>query len=342
MSELRHERDIVERELEALLMQVFRFELDAGGQPGTARGVFLEELNISQLYVGIFWRKLGRYTELEFREARRLGKPCLLYVRDVESEAEREPALREFLAEVDHPEAGVTARRFNHSDDLARGIRADVLRWLTRLALLGYGKTAVVEALALYRRDVHRLLRARIADQLTQARASLERTPESKPLGRRYLAYRAFWVRLGLVVVGATCISLLAAALLVFATRTTSLLLAIPSFLAGALVAIASLGLWLLAVLPRVAQLVRRSRLVQGVFGARTTFVIHWIDLDGKVRSSNAIGCAVEGIAANAPAWFVLDSSDDEALAVRPVGPGPSAEFAYAAVSAGDEATGAI
>src|SRR5437016_5655164 len=84
----------------------------SGSPPDASERAFVEGVRISDVYLGLLGERYGRTTssgqsatEIEFWEARRLGKPTVLFVR----EGRKEPAQEAFLSRVgderaaDHP-----------------------------------------------------------------------------------------------------------------------------------------------------------------------------------------------------------------------------------------------
>jgi hypothetical protein len=79
----------------------------------------------------IFWKRYPKVTTQEFKEARTLGKPCLVYVR--EKDASRDPELDTFLkAEVYDLAKGVSYDYFDSAVKLGQRIADDVMSWLVR------------------------------------------------------------------------------------------------------------------------------------------------------------------------------------------------------------------
>lgn len=79
MAELAPERKVVQAALDALEVDAWVFEQDAGARPKTIQEIYLEEVETADIYIGIFWRGYGSYTIEEFEHAQKLDKPCLIY-----------------------------------------------------------------------------------------------------------------------------------------------------------------------------------------------------------------------------------------------------------------------
>lgn len=132
IEELAPERAAVRTVLEAEGVLTWAFESDAGARPGSARQTYLEELAVSDVYVGIFWKGYGAYTVDEFDVARANELPRLVYEKTTES-ADREPKLQAFLDEAGDVERGVTIRRFATPTELGVLVAHDIHRLRTEL-----------------------------------------------------------------------------------------------------------------------------------------------------------------------------------------------------------------
>lgn len=86
MQELAAERTEAKGSLDELQIDVWAFEDDAGARPQSIQKTFLDEIQRSDLFIGIFWNSYGQHTINEFEHARSLGKPCLIYEKRSEAE----------------------------------------------------------------------------------------------------------------------------------------------------------------------------------------------------------------------------------------------------------------
>ena len=132
MEELAPERAAVRAALEAEGVLAWAFEADAGARPGSARQTYLEELAVSDVYVGIFWKGYGAYTVDEFDAAGASELPRLVYEKTTEA-ADREPKLQAFLDEVGDVERGATIRRFATPSELGELVAGDIRRLRSEL-----------------------------------------------------------------------------------------------------------------------------------------------------------------------------------------------------------------
>jgi NACHT-associated inactive Restriction Endonuclease 1/NACHT domain/Pentapeptide repeats (8 copies)/Domain of unknown function (DUF4062)/WD domain, G-beta repeat len=131
MTELRDVRDVVKETLERRGISAFVYENDAGAQPETVVETSLRELRDADVCAAIFWKHYPKVTTQEFKEARSLGKPCLVYIRD--KDASREPDLDTFLStEVYDLAKGVSYDYFESAVKLGQRIADDVMSWLVR------------------------------------------------------------------------------------------------------------------------------------------------------------------------------------------------------------------
>ncbi len=110
------------------------WEKDAGARPEPIRSTYLKEVEACDIYIGLFWQGYGQYTIDEYRHARALKKPCLVYQKDFDIHP-RDPQLTSFLHEinqVENPE-GLTVWSFrNHEtpEQMAQKIQDDVMHLL--------------------------------------------------------------------------------------------------------------------------------------------------------------------------------------------------------------------
>src|SRR5438067_13564319 len=88
MNELAEERYAVQAALREYRM--FGWLWEDQGNRATAEPVrsrFLQQVEICDIYIGLFWLGYGRYTIEEFEYAHKeKHKPCLLYIKDVNTQ----------------------------------------------------------------------------------------------------------------------------------------------------------------------------------------------------------------------------------------------------------------
>ena len=78
MTELRDVREIVDKALEEHGLDAVIYETDVGARPETVRETSLSEVRNSDVFAGLFWREHPSVTVEEYKEARRLDKPCFV------------------------------------------------------------------------------------------------------------------------------------------------------------------------------------------------------------------------------------------------------------------------
>ena len=130
MSELQNERHAVRETLENLKIASFVYEHDAGARPVSVEETYLGELQNSDLYLGIFWKKYGKYTIDEYNKAKEFGKPCLIYRKESESSS-RDPKLQLFLDTIGAVQGEVAPCFFHDGEELPDRIQEDVMQLLT-------------------------------------------------------------------------------------------------------------------------------------------------------------------------------------------------------------------
>jgi len=132
MQELAPERQAVRAALDALKVDAWVFEHDAGAQPVSIEKAFLEEVEAADLYIGLFWKGYGDYTIEEYEHARKLGKDCLIYEKRAALNGQRDSRLQAFLDRLGNVETGLTIKWFDDPLQLSEAIKYDVARWQAR------------------------------------------------------------------------------------------------------------------------------------------------------------------------------------------------------------------
>jgi DNA polymerase III delta prime subunit len=131
MQELAPERQALKAALDALKVDAWVFEQDAGARPVSIEKAFLEEVEAADLYIGLFWKGYGDYTIEEYEHARKRGKDCLIYEKRAALNGDRDPRLQEFLDRLGNVEKGLTIKWFDDPLQLSEAIKDDVARWQT-------------------------------------------------------------------------------------------------------------------------------------------------------------------------------------------------------------------
>jgi hypothetical protein len=165
MLELYDVREFVARNLIERGIDAWIHEARAGARPESVIETSLRETEIADIYVGLFWRKYGEVTVQEYRHARKLGRPCFIYVRD--QHCQRDQRLAEFLrSEVYDPHRGVNYDFFDSAVRLGQQVAEDIMAWLVRRhreMIVEIERTRIAqEELARLRAEVEQL---RTADQ---------------------------------------------------------------------------------------------------------------------------------------------------------------------------------
>jgi len=141
IEDLRREREAVEKALRRMQDVFFAGMEYFGSRPETPMETSLDEVDRSDIYVGIFAQRYGSgITEAEYRRARKKGIPLLIYFKD--DSAPVEPHHREIDPErIARLEALKQELKDSHSissftspDDLATKVLADLHREIGALA----------------------------------------------------------------------------------------------------------------------------------------------------------------------------------------------------------------
>ena len=233
------------------------------------------------------------------RKARRLGKPCFIYVRQT-TVAEQEPELVALLLELDHPRTGLVIRRFEDNEQLAAGVRDDVLRWLRALALESLDGTSGGAAPTarsgggreLYLADLCRLLQRRVEVGLEQAWREVDEVHD-RPSGRLQLFVPWVWWRVCAAAAAGIGVVLLSLLLADFfgledyqrGDRSSSYFIGIPLTLAVTGFVLGGVSF----AVTKIATLFRRSRFSFGFVGRKESwlfgsFELTLLELDGTER----------------------------------------------------------
>jgi Domain of unknown function (DUF4062) len=134
--DLQPERKAVEVALQRLRETKFVGMEYFGSRDENTHHTFLDEVNRSQVYVGIFGGRYGSgITEAEYRRAREQNLTCFIYFKDeakiptegLEADSEKAAHLVALKEEVCHLH---TITTFTTPDDLAAKVTTDLHRWL--------------------------------------------------------------------------------------------------------------------------------------------------------------------------------------------------------------------
>lgn len=158
MEELGQERLIVKRALEELHVDAFVYEEDQGARPESIRTSYLSELEVADVYIGIFWKKLGESTKEEYERATELGMDCLIYEKRLDVETGRDKVLQNFLSELGDLDSGRTIRWFNTIEDLESFVQQDLASWQTRIVRKKHAHREVINLSLAEKRDRNALL----------------------------------------------------------------------------------------------------------------------------------------------------------------------------------------
>ncbi len=134
MHELASERAAINELLPTLGQDIFklspwRFEGDAPASDKSIRQIYLEALQNSALYIGLFWNEFGEWTVDEFERATEWGIERHIYVKNVDPER-RDLRLQAFLDKQSDVRFGITPRWFTTVDDLKEQVRRSLEKWL--------------------------------------------------------------------------------------------------------------------------------------------------------------------------------------------------------------------
>jgi len=140
MKDLQEERKLIDQAISQLRFQALRAET-IGAQSVSPREACLMMAQECDVYLGILGGRYGyippnessSVTEMEFDEAKRLGKPILLYRKQVE---DVEPRQKEFIGRIGDFDEGVLWREFSQRDvpgRLSEWVKDDVAQMVTTM-----------------------------------------------------------------------------------------------------------------------------------------------------------------------------------------------------------------
>ncbi len=104
---------------------------DWGAATESSRKTYLKEIQNSDVYIGIFWKNYSEPTVEEYREAIRLGKEILLYVKKEENEL-RNNNLKEFLTNIKNLDSGHIYYEYDTVVDLKARIKDNISRIVSK------------------------------------------------------------------------------------------------------------------------------------------------------------------------------------------------------------------
>ncbi len=150
MTELKPERDALHdliRELDYgdLRLRAWIFEAEDGAPASNrpVRDVYLQALQNSALYIGLFWKDWGEWTIDEFDRATMWGVERHIYVKHVDA-ASRDPRLAAFLEKRGDVRGGITAKRFQTIDGLRNAVKASIEAWIADRLLARPGGASAI------------------------------------------------------------------------------------------------------------------------------------------------------------------------------------------------------
>jgi tetratricopeptide (TPR) repeat protein len=158
-------------------IEAWVFEADAQASSKSIRQVYLDALEQSDLYIGIFWQGYGEWTIDEFYRADEIGIPRHLYVKNVDTD-KRDPRLESFLEKESDVRFGITPRWYQDLEDFKQQISRSVQLWQQNQSLAYHSSiNAIIATLADDIPDLPRRLigRKRLINRVADLLADNER-----------------------------------------------------------------------------------------------------------------------------------------------------------------------
>ena len=150
MNELAAERDAIAEALRNFDDPIYQlhpwvYEDDATARSASIHSTFLKALEDSSLYIGVFAKEYGQWTIDEYNHATGWGIDRHIYVKKMPEE-QRDPQLRDFLAEIMDVRAGLAPVYFDTPEDLAQRIKTSLQVWLQERMVRRPGSFAALTA----------------------------------------------------------------------------------------------------------------------------------------------------------------------------------------------------
>ncbi|PIP19524.1 MAG: transcriptional regulator [Candidatus Omnitrophica bacterium CG08_land_8_20_14_0_20_41_16] len=126
---------------------VFLFE-DAPAKSRPVESIYLGEVKKSDIYIGIIGQQYGVVgknmmspTEKEFREAKKLHKTILVYIKgeNGKNDKKRDDGVQRLIKEMGHPQDGYARKRFKDISELTRLVYASLIEFLKEEGIVGRG-----------------------------------------------------------------------------------------------------------------------------------------------------------------------------------------------------------
>ena len=105
------------------------FERDTRASEVPSREIWLEKLETSILYIGLFGTSYGEWTIDEFNKAKHIGLPKLIFIKDIPPE-QREQRLADFITQMSDVNSGLTPQYFSTIQDLERHVTDAIKTWI--------------------------------------------------------------------------------------------------------------------------------------------------------------------------------------------------------------------
>ena len=145
-AERRAVKDFVTEEvLLSEYFDVFLFE-DISAKSKPAEYVFLKEVRDSDIYIGIIGQQHGSVgkskispTEQEYREAKKLNKTMLVYIKgdNGANDKKRDVGVQRLIKEIGDTREGFVRKRFNNIDELTRLVHVSLIDFLKEEGIVG-------------------------------------------------------------------------------------------------------------------------------------------------------------------------------------------------------------
>ena len=112
---------------------------DWGANTESVRKMYLTKVGDCDIYVGIFWKEYSKATEEEYREAKKLGKEILIYVKK-EVKEHRDDKLKNLISEIGNLESGHTCYVYCTDIKLKERVKENISAVVSKRARISVAK----------------------------------------------------------------------------------------------------------------------------------------------------------------------------------------------------------
>src|SRR5262249_9612511 len=110
-------------------LRAWVFEKDTVASEVPSRDIWLEKLESSVLYIGLFGEQYGEWTIDEWEKAKSIGLSRLIFIKNT---TQREIRLSDFIGQITNVNTGLTPQYFNTTQDLKSEVANAIKNWIAQ------------------------------------------------------------------------------------------------------------------------------------------------------------------------------------------------------------------